>query len=89
MKGLYKTQGVCSKYIGIELDGDRIQRVEFMGGCPGNLQAVARLVQGMNVDEAAAKLKGIDCGGKGTSCPDQLSRALLEVRDKGNAEDAE
>ena len=88
MKGLYKTEGVCSAYIGVELDGDIIKRVEFMGGGQGNLQAVARLVQGMHVDEAVQRLKGIDCGGRGTSCPDQLSKALLEVKEKGMAEEA-
>lgn len=55
MKGLYKTEGVCSAYIGVELDGDIIKRVEFMGGCQGNLQAVARLVQGMHVGRSCSK----------------------------------
>ena len=72
----YKTFGTCSTMIDVELDGDKIKRVEFFGGCNGNLQGISKLVIGMNVDEAIDKLSGIRCGFKETSCPDQLARAL-------------
>lgn len=72
----FKPQGVCSQMIRVELDGDTIKSVEFTGGCSGNTQGVARLVQGMNVDEAISRIEGIRCGFKPTSCPDQLAKAL-------------
>jgi uncharacterized protein (TIGR03905 family) len=73
---VYKTKGVCSQEIHFELDGDTIKSVEFVGGCSGNTQGVARLVQGMKVSDAVARLKGIKCGFRPTSCPDQLATAL-------------
>lgn len=72
----YKTQGTCSTAIDLELDGDIIKAVSFTGGCNGNLQGISKLVVGMNKNDAIAKLKGIRCGFKNTSCPDQLARAL-------------
>lgn len=75
----YTTQGTCSRQIDIELDGDVIREVVFTGGCHGNTQGIAALVRGMKVSEAIARLEGIDCRGKGTSCPDQLARALKEA----------
>lgn len=72
----YKTQGVCSSYIDIEVRDGIIESVAFTGGCSGNLQGISALVRGMSVDEAVAKLKGIKCGYKNTSCPDQLATAL-------------
>lgn len=75
-KIVYPTKGVCSQAIAIELEDDVVKSVQFMGGCQGNTQGVAMLVRGMNVDEVIARLEGINCGGKGTSCPDQLARAL-------------
>ena len=72
----YKTQGTCSTAIDLELDGDIIKSVSFTGGCNVNLQGIIRLVVGMNKNDAIAKLKGIRCGFKNTSCPDQLARAL-------------
>lgn len=72
----YTTTGTCSRQIDIETDGDIIRRVTFTGGCHGNTQGIAALVRGMKVEEAIARLEGIDCRGKGTSCPDQLARAL-------------
>ena len=75
----YKTQGTCSSQILIDLDGDTIQSVEFIDGCRGNTQGVARLCAGMKVDEAIARLKGIQCR-NGTSCPDQLARALEAIK---------
>lgn len=76
---VYKTKGVCSKEIHFEIEGDTIKSVKFIGGCSGNTQGVARLVEGMKVQEAINRLSGIDCGGKGTSCPDQLSKALEQA----------
>lgn len=73
---VYNTQGTCSRQIEIEIDGDSISSVTFVGGCQGNTTGVAALVRGMRVEEAIARLEGIDCHGKGTSCPDQLARAL-------------
>lgn len=65
------------------MDGDTIQSVAFTGGCNGNLQGISSLVQGMNINDAIAKLKGIRCGFKDTSCPDQLARALEEYKARG------
>lgn len=73
---VYKTQGTCSQAIQLELDGDVIKSVEFVGGCSGNTQGVASLVQGMKAKEAIERLEGIRCGFKPTSCPDQLAKAL-------------
>ena len=76
----YKTQGTCSQQILIDVnDDDVIENVQFIGGCTGNTQGVARLVNGMKVDEVISRLKGIQCRA-GTSCPDQLSRALEKMR---------
>ena len=72
----YKTQGTCSQEIDIELKDGVIDYVSFTGGCNGNLQGVSALVKGMKPEEAISRLKGIRCGMKPTSCPDQLARAL-------------
>lgn len=76
---VYKTSGVCSQEIHFELDGDTIKSVEFIGGCSGNTQGIARLVKGMKVADAIARLEGIKCGFRPTSCPDQLARALKKA----------
>lgn len=73
---IYKTSGVCSREVYFEVENGIIQHVAFVGGCAGNTAGVARLIQGYRVEEAIARLKGIDCKGRGTSCPDQLARAL-------------
>ncbi len=74
---------VCSQMIEIEVgDDDRIVRVAFAGGCPGNLAGISRLVVGMKIEDVIEKLKGISCGGKPTSCPDQLATALTEIARK-------
>ena len=78
----YKTSGTCSSEIRIDLDGDVVRKVEFIGGCTGNTQGVARLVKGRKVDEVIGLLKGIQCR-NGTSCPDQLARALEAVTAAG------
>lgn len=75
-KIVYPTKGVCSQAIAVELEGDTVRSVEFIGGCHGNTQGIAMLVRGMKADEVIARLEGINCHGKGTSCPDQLARAL-------------
>ena len=67
---------VCSTQIDIELDGDIVKNVRYTGGCHGNTQGIGALVVGMRKDDVIARLSGIDCKGRGTSCPDQLSRAL-------------
>ena len=72
----YKPQGVCSRQINIELDGDVIESVEFIGGCAGNAMGISQLVKGMKVDEVIRRMEGITCGYKATSCPDQLAKAL-------------
>ena len=76
----YKTSGTCSKLIDFEVDDDIIKSVAFTGGCNGNLQGISALVTGMKVDDAIAKLKGIKCGFKNTSCPDQLANALEQYK---------
>ena len=72
----YKTTGTCASRITFELDGNVVKNVQFAGGCNGNTQGVARLVEGMTVDEVEKRLAGIKCGFKGTSCPDQLAKAV-------------
>ena len=81
---VYKTSGVCSTEIHVEVKDKVIENVEFVRGCPGNLFGISVLVKGMNIDEAIEKLQGIDCRGKGTSCPDQLSKALVEYKASNN-----
>ena len=76
----YTTRGVCSKKITVELsDNGVVENVSFQGGCNGNTQGVAALVKGMKAEEAISRMKGIDCNGRGTSCPDQLAEALTEA----------
>ncbi|MEG1777752.1 MAG: TIGR03905 family TSCPD domain-containing protein [Angelakisella sp.] len=82
MKFSFVPRGVCSRKIDIELEGDIIRKVKFTGGCSGNLQGISILLCGMKVEDAVAKLKGINCSGKGTSCPDQLSKALVQATAK-------
>ncbi|MCF2683619.1 TIGR03905 family TSCPD domain-containing protein [Faecalicatena contorta] len=72
----YRPTGVCSQLIRVELDGDTIKNVEFIGGCNGNTKGISSLVKGMNVQEAISRMEGITCGYKTTSCPDQLAKAL-------------
>ena len=75
---VYKTQGVCSRQIDIDIENDIIVNAKFTGGCSGNTQGVAALVVGMTTEEAIKRLRGIKCGFKSTSCPDQLAIALQE-----------
>lgn len=76
MKYTYYPSGVCSRLIELEIEDDIIRQCRFIGGCNGNLQGICKLVVGMDADEAIEKLEGIDCAGRGTSCPDQLAKAL-------------
>ena len=75
----YQPKGVCSKNINFEIVDNKITEVVFTGGCAGNLLGISALVKGMEVEEAIKKLKGISCGDKSTSCPDQLALALEEL----------
>ena len=78
----YNTKGTCSRQIIFRVDGEnRVSDVKFIGGCSGNLQGIAKLVDGQNIDDVIAKLKGIICR-SGTSCPDQLARALIKYKEK-------
>ena len=76
---VYKTKGTCSTQIDIEVEEGIIKSVKFTGGCNGNLQGVSRLVEGMKAEDAIAKIRGIKCGFKPTSCPDQLSYAIEQA----------
>jgi len=75
----YKTRGTCSREIKFEVNDGIVSKVSFVSGCNGNLQGIGQLVEGMKVEDVITKLKGINCNGKGTSCPDQLARALEEI----------
>lgn len=72
----FTPHGVCSARIDFELDGDIVRNIRFTRGCNGNTQGIARLAEGMSAAEVIKRLKGTDCGGRGTSCPDQLALAL-------------
>ncbi|MBO4375611.1 MAG: TIGR03905 family TSCPD domain-containing protein [Lachnospiraceae bacterium] len=78
----YKPSGVCCTGIDIDTEGSIIKEVKFTNGCSGNTQGIARLVQGMEIDEAVKRLSGIRCGSKPSSCPDQLAKALIQIRNE-------
>lgn len=82
MEYRYRPSGVCSREMIIELDGDIIKKLTIVGGCAGNTLGLSKLVEGMNINEVIKRLKGIPCGIRGTSCPDQLAKALEEVKEK-------
>ena len=75
----YKTKGVCSRNIKIEVEDGIVKKVKFDGGCNGNTQGISALVEGMKVEDVIKRLEGIKCGFKSTSCPDQLAQALKSV----------
>lgn len=75
----YKTKGTCSQRILFEVEDGKIKNVQYLGGCNGNLQGISKLVEGMDVNTVIDRLKGIRCGMKPTSCPDQLAKALEET----------
>ena len=78
----YKTVGTCSQRIIFEIEDGKVYNVQYIGGCNGNLQGIGRLVEGMNVEDVIARIDGIHCGFKPTSCPDQLAKALKEAISK-------
>ena len=82
MHYVYKTRGVCSSKILFDVEDNIVSNVRFIGGCNGNGQGISRLAEGMPVDEVIARLKGVKCGMKSTSCPDQLATALIEATQK-------
>ena len=79
MKYTYTPHGVCSRQIELEVEDGVVKNLKVIGGCNGNLQGISKLVEGMKVEEVIKRLKGIDCAGKGTSCPDQIAKALEEI----------
>lgn len=79
MRYTYTPTGVCSREFEIDLDGKKIKSIKVIGGCPGNTIGLAKLLEGMDVNEAISKLKGIKCGMRSTSCPDQISKALEKI----------
>lgn len=80
MQYRYQTKGTCSREIIFEIEDGKIQSVEFIGGCNGNLKGISSLVKGMEIDEVITRLEGTTCGMKATSCPDQLATALKEAK---------
>ena len=79
---VYKTQGVCSRQIDITIEDGIIKEVKFTGGCNGNTKGISSLVVGMKAEDVVKRLRGTDCGGRGTSCPDQLACALEEIEEE-------
>ena len=82
MKFIYTPQGVCSMQMIFEIEDKIVKDLQIIGGCPGNTVGVSALIKGRNIDEIIQMLKGIPCGNKGTSCPDQIARALQEYKEK-------
>lgn len=78
----YKTHGTCSTKIRFDIEDRRVHNVTYESGCNGNLQGIGRLVDGMDIDDVITRLKGIHCGFKDTSCPDQLAKALEQAKKK-------
>ena len=78
----YTTKGTCSRKIFFEIEDGKVYNVEFLSGCNGNLQGIGKLVEGMDVDEVIRRIDGIRCGGKPTSCTDQLATALKQAKEK-------
>ena len=75
----YRPKGVCSQNMEIEVEGSKVVSLKVAGGCSGNLRGIAKLVEGMEMSEVIARLEGVKCGFKSTSCPDQLAQALKEI----------
>ena len=87
MRHTFKTKGVCALAVSFDLDGDVVSHVEFTGGCDGNSKALSKLVEGMTVDTIEEKLRGIQCGIKGTSCADQFALGVREAYMKDQQDD--
>ena len=81
----YKTKGTCSQHIIFDIEDGKLKNVQFIGGCNGNLKGICALVDDMDVDEVIAKVDGIHCGMKPTSCPDQLAQALKQAKEEISA----
>lgn len=82
MKFTYKPQGVCSTEMIFDIEGDTVKSVEIINGCSGNTKGISKLVEGMKIDEVIKRLKGIPCGVRATSCPDQLATALQKIKEE-------
>ena len=82
MEYSYRPQGVCSTEIIIEVENNIIKNLQVANGCNGNLKGIASLVKGMTIDDVISRLKGIKCGMKGTSCPDQIAKALEKIKEE-------
>lgn len=80
MQYTYRTKGTCSQMISFEVEDNKLSNVQFFGGCNGNLKGIGALVEGMDIDDVIARVEGIKCGMKQTSCPDQLAKALKEAK---------
>ena len=80
MEFTYKTKGTCSQMINFEVKDGKVYNVQFFGGCNGNLKGIGALVEGMDIDDVIARIEGVKCGMKKTSCPDQLAQALKEAK---------
>ena len=78
----YRTKGTCSQRIIFDVEDNILKNVQFIGGCNGNLKGISSLVESMNIDDVIAKVEGISCGFKSTSCPDQLAKALKEAKER-------
>lgn len=81
MQYTYKTKGTCSREIHFEIEDNKLKNVQFFGGCNGNLKGIASLVEGMDIDDVIARVEGVTCGPKSTSCPDQLAQALKAAKE--------
>ena len=75
----YKTKGTCSQKIFFDIEDNKVKNVQFVGGCNGNLKGISRLLKGMKAEDVISRLEGVNCNGRGTSCPDQLAKALKEA----------
>ena len=80
MQFTYKTKGTCSQMITFDVNNNIVTNVQFFGGCNGNLKGLAKLVEGMNIDDVISRVEGVKCGMKSTSCPDQLAQALKAAK---------
>ena len=80
MQYTYKTKGTCSQMINFEVEDGKVKNVQFFGGCNGNLKGIGSLVEGMDIDDVIARVEGVKCGMKSTSCPDQLAQALKQAK---------
>lgn len=85
MEYCYKTKGVCSSQIILDIEEDTVKSAMFIGGCNGNLKGIGALISGMKIDDIIEKCQGITCGSRSTSCPDQLTKALIAVKEEISA----